>query len=171
LHNGSDHLTAFNIYNNLYLKNETKYLNKKMFNNIDKRIKELDKNAKSINETRYAYMNEKYNLVNKKPYTNQMDNIIYIIGLSHYYNLIKKEGKNYVSINYLRNSNATIKYMTIMPESVKKNSFAICNTLIDAFGKKSFQCITQLPNNILLDIIKNENLYIDNSKIIKKELK
>lgn len=47
-------------------------------------------------------MNEKYKLVNKKPYKNQIDNIIYVLGLSHYYNLIKKESKNYLSVNYLK---------------------------------------------------------------------
>ena len=170
---GSDHLTILNIYNKLYLTNERKYLNKKLLNQIEKRIKQLELYATSINIKRYIYMKTKYNIVNKEPYTDKNSNIVYILGLSHYYNLIKKESKmNYLSMNYFKNSTAVIEYLAIIPDNlnIKHSEFAICHTLVNAFGKKSFQCITQLPKNILLDLLKYENLYINHSKMIKSKL-
>ena len=171
---GSDHLTILNIYNKLYLNKERKYLNKKIFEQIEQRIRQLELYATSINEKRYLYMKTKYNIIIKEPYTDKIENILYIIGLSHYYNLIKKESKiNYLSMNYFKNTGAIVEYMAIMPDTMymKHTEFAICHMLVSAFGKKSFQCITQLPPKILLDLIKNEKLYIDHSKLIKSKLK
>ena len=172
IHSGSDHITAYNIYTKLYLNKETKYLNKKICYKIEKRIKELEKGATSINEKKYVYMKEKYNIVIKAPYKDQIENIIYILALSHYYNLIKNEFKdNYISMNYLNNSTAIVEYCSIMPDDVKHLNFAICNTLTSVFGKQSFLCITCIPPKIILDLIKNEDLYVDHSKLIKKILK
>ena len=154
IYNGSDHLTAFNIYNKLYISGNTKYLNIKTFESIKERINQLNKNAESINEERYEYMNNKYNIIKIKLFDNLIDNLLYILGLSHHFNLIKKKNKLiYSSVNYLKNSEANIEYCTIMPNDIQHSEFAICHTLVNAFGNKSFQCITQIPKNILNKII------------------
>ena len=36
-----------------------------------------------------------------------------------------------------------------MPDNIKHTKYAICHTLVDAFGNKSFQCITQIPTDII----------------------
>jgi HrpA-like RNA helicase len=156
IHDGSDHLTVLNIYNQLFLENKLRYLHKKTLQTIQQRINQLEKYALLINETRYLYMNEKYKLVSKKPYDNIIDNIIYTLGISHYYNLLKKQSKNFVSVHYLRNSTAEIEHIDIM-QNKKTHNYAICNTLVNAFGQKAFQCITQLPNHIITDIMKYEH--------------
>ena len=116
-----------------------------MFETIKDRITQLKKNAESINEERYDYMNEKYNLVKIKQSDSIIDNIINVLKLSHSYNLIKLKVKNkYTSINYLKNSEADIKYCAIMPDNIKHTQYAICHTLVNAFGNKSFQCLTQI---------------------------
>ena len=145
VYNGSDHITIFNIYHQFYIEGNTKYLNNKMFETIKDRITQLKKNAESINEERYDYMNEKYNLVKIKQSDSIIDNIINVLKLSHSYNLIKLKVKNkYTSINYLKNSEADIKYCAIMPDNIKHTQYAICHTLVNAFGNKSFQCLTQI---------------------------
>ena len=156
IHDGSDHLTVLNIYNQLFLENKLKYLHKKTLQTIQQRIKQLEKYALLINETRYIYINEKYKLVMNKPYDNNIDNIIYTLGISHYYNLLKKQSKDFVSVHYLRNSTAEIEHIDIM-QNKKPHNYAICNTLVNAFGQKAFQCITQLPNHIITDIMKYEH--------------
>jgi len=158
LYNGSDHLTAYNIYHKLFINKETKYLNIKTFEQIKQRIKQLELNASSISVDKYTKMKDKYKIVNKVPYEDKIDNIIYILGLSHYYNLIKKESKMYSSMNFLKKSSAVIEYTEISRNNVdnKDMKYAICHSLSDAFGKKSFQCITQLPQKIISDLIKNE---------------
>ena len=72
-------------------------------------------------------------------------------------------------MNLFKNSQAIVEYSPIMPDNnnIKHTEFAICHTIVSAFGQKSFQYITQLSKNILLDIIQNKNLYIDHSKLIK----
>jgi HrpA-like RNA helicase len=160
IYSESDHLTTYNIYTKLYMEKQMKYLNKKIFSTIEDRIKRLEKYANSINKKKYEYIQEKYNLINKTPYSNQIDNIIYVLGLSHYYNLVKKESKMiYTSVNYLKNSSASLEFSEIMPDSlnIKHMDYAICHTLVNAFGNKSFQYITELPKKIIADIIKNEN--------------
>jgi len=152
IYSGSDHITALNIYRQLYLTGNTKYLNKKTFETIKDRIKQIDKNAKSIDDERYEYMNNKYKVVKIKPYSDITNNIIYTLGLSHKYNLIKQKSKlKYTSLNYFKNSDADIEFCEIMGDT-KLTEYAICHTLVNAFGNKSFQCITQIPSNILKDM-------------------
>ena len=43
-----------------------------------------------------------------------------------------------------------------MPTDIKYNDYAICHSLVNAFGNKSFICITQIPKNIMSDILKNK---------------
>ncbi len=164
IYNGSDHLTAYNIYTYLYLKDETKYLSRKKFKEIKNRIEQLEYNAKSITDTQYEYMKTKYNIIGKEPYSDIVKNIIYVLGLSHNYNLLKKTGKNkYKSLNYLTNSETILQYCDIINKNINEHNNVICNTLVNAFGKQSFQCITSIPNNIMSDLInyeKNLNIII-----------
>ena len=172
IYNGSDHLTAYNIYTKLYLNAETQYLNKKTFKAIRKQIIKLEKYANSIKKEKYDYIQQKYKIIMKKPYTDFIQNIIYVLALSHYYNLIKQDATMYYSsLNFLLNSKAMLEFIDIMPENVDYLQFAICENLVDAFGKKSFRCNTCIPPNIMLDLIKNEYLYIDHSKLIKSKIK
>ena len=155
IHIGSDHITVFNIYNKLYINKQVKYLNKKLFSSIEKRIIQLEKYATSINEKRYIYMKEKYKIINKDPYNDIIDNIIYVLGISYQYNLIKKVNKiTYQSLNFFKNSTANIEYCEIMPTNIQYTDYAICNTFVSAFGNKSFQCITQIPKHIMQNINK-----------------
>jgi len=157
IYEGSDHITAYNIYNELYLKSETKYLNVKLFKTIDNRIEQLMNYATSIKEKKYEYMKEKYNIINHKLYSEKLDNMLYVLGMSHFFNIIKKESKtNYKSINFLKNSVAPVEFCPIMPTDITYNDYAICHSLVNAFGNKSFICITQIPKNIMSDILKNK---------------
>ena len=152
IYSGSDHVTALNIYKQLYLTGNTRYLNKKTLETIKDRIKQIDKSAKSISDEQYEYMNNKYKIVKIKPYSEKINNIIYTLGLSHKYNLIKQKSKlKYTSLNYFKNSDADIEFCEIMGD-IKLSEYAICHTLVNAFGNKSFQCITQIPSNILKDM-------------------
>ena len=111
IYKGSDHITAYNIYTYLYLKDDTKYLNKRKFKEIKNRIEQLEYNAKSITDKQYEYMKTKYNIIVREPYSDIVKNIIYVLGLSHNYNLLKKMGKNkYKSLNYLNNSHDTLRF-------------------------------------------------------------
>ena len=144
IYNGSDHLTVFNIYNKLYLEDKTEYLNKKIFASIKERIVQLERNIGSIKEERYTHMNEKYNLMTIKPFDNLFDNILCVLNISHKFNLIKNTSKiNYESINFLINSEAKVQYCNFM-FNTNPTENAICNTLVSAFGNKSFQCVTQI---------------------------
>ena len=166
---GSDHLTALNIYNELYTNKQMKYLNKKSFDNIEKRIRQLLIYANSITSESYSYMNNRYNLVCKKtPYEKQSDNILYVIGLSHYYNLLMKEAKNiYTSINFMENSVASVEYFIFTPPIETHTNFIICNSLVNAFGRKNFKCISQIPDQIMSDIVSNEKIYMADKIKIK----
>jgi HrpA-like RNA helicase len=141
---GSDHLTVFNIYNKLYLENKTEYLNKKIFASIKDRIVQLERNIGSIKEERYTHMNEKYNLMTNKPFDSLFDNILCVLKISHKFNLIKNTSKiNYESSNYLKITEAKVQYCNLM-FNTNPTEYAICTTLVNAFGNKSFQCVTQI---------------------------
>jgi HrpA-like RNA helicase len=171
---GSDHLTILNIYKNLYINEKSdekttlsKYLNKKTFNFIDSRIRQLTIYANSIPTDVYEQMNIKYKLIEKKPYINKDEsddkqkNILYVLAMSNYYNLIKKEAKNvYTSINFLSNSVAPVEYSIVTPLPKTNAKFAICNSLVNVFGNKSFQCITEISDEIINDMIKEEKIIL-----------
>jgi len=144
--NNSDHLTVLNIYNNHYRQFNVKYLNKKIFEEINKRIKQLKKYTKIITKETYEYMNNKYKLIDKKSTSN---NILYVLYQSHKFNLLKKETKNmYRSINYLENSIAEIEYLPFV-QSKNNPKYIICNTLSNLFGKKSFHGLSEIPEDFL----------------------
>lgn len=159
---GSDHLTILNIYKEHYLKGDTKYINKKSFDNIDKRMKQLIIYANSITPESYAYMNNKYNLIKKEPYTDNIKNMLYTLLASHYYNLLQKESKGvYTSLNFLENSVAPIEYSMFTPTIKEHSNFVICHSLVNVFGSKNYKCNTQIPDDIMNDFINNEILYFD----------
>ena len=169
---GSDHLTILNIYNNFYLNDMKKYLNLKLFEKIDKRIEQLTKYAKKIKDEKYQYMKLKYNIINSEPYKIKEDNILYILGISHYFNLLQREAKDiYTSLNFINNSTTQIEYSCFIPPIKMHTTFVICNSLINAFGNKSFICISQIPNYIIFDIINKEKLYKNHNEKFKKYIK
>lgn len=168
---GSDHLTVFNIYKNHYLQKNYKYLNQKSFDNINKRTRELTQYANSINTESYEHMKNKYKIIQSKPYDDNNTNILYILGYSHYYNLLQKDVNNmYVSVNFIENSKAPLEFFTLTPIAKIHTNFVICHSLANVFGKKNFQCLTQIPNNIISDIIKKEDVYFNHQVLLKKNL-
>jgi HrpA-like RNA helicase len=159
IYKGSDHLTLLNIYIKHYKEKSLKYLNKKLFDMIDKRQTQLLINASSIKATTYEYILSKYNLINAKPYTDIQSNILYVLAMSHYYNLLSKDNKNmYTSINFMENTTALVEYCKITSISSHTN-FVICHSLSNVFGRKSFNGISQIPDSIIKDISLNETLY------------
>jgi len=151
---GSDHLTLFYIYKNYLDTKNNKFLNKKLLKNIDERIHQLHLYANSITVETYAYMNEKYNLINIKPYNDLNKNMLYILSSAYKYNLIKNHVNNiYKSLNFVQNSIASIEFSIIMPNIKTYTEYAICNSLSNIFGKKSFQCVTLIPDDIIFNLI------------------
>lgn len=157
--NNSDHLTILHIYNHLFKQKIDKYLNIVEFKKINERIHNLNSYASSIDDSQYNYMKDRYNIIIKKnPYDNIEDNILFVLCLSHLINLIKKEKDDlYTSINLPLNSTALIEYFIFTKKLKQNDKYAICNNLINRFGKKLFQCISVIPNYIMNDI-KLENL-------------
>jgi HrpA-like RNA helicase len=180
--NGSDHLTILNIYNSFDQSNEKtessdldtessvtessvtssatkkiKFIDEKQFNMIKSRIKELKGYSKRINEESYKYMKDKYKIVNREPYDNLNDNILYCLAKSHHHNLLRQiRGEIYTSIYFLNNSEANILYSAVTPSKNQSNQskYCICNSLNNLFGKKNFNCISIIPTNIIKDIEK-----------------
>ena len=168
-YNGSDHLTILNIYNNHYLQKNNKFLNKRQFEGIEDRVKQLTLYANSIEQEKYEHMNDKYYLIKNKSYDDKNKNILFILAMSHYYNMLTKENRNmYTTVNYLKNSIASLEFSDLTPDNNSNNStFAICHVLSNVFGKKNFQCNTKIPNDIMKDIIK-EDLYFNHKSKFKK---
>ena len=146
---GSDHLTIYNIYLNLYKKDKLQYLNKKQFQQVDDKIEQMIKYSSSIKPDNYDYMKKKYRLVKLEPMEELMDNIYYILCLSHKLNLLEKQTKSiYTSVNFLENSLAPLEYSMATKKPNKPDQYVICHSLINAFGNKYFQCITNVPDKI-----------------------
>jgi len=157
--NGSDHLTILAIYKKHYMKKNYKYLNQKTFSNIEKRSTQLLLYANSISESSYERMKTKYKLIQAKPYEDIDKNILYILAYSHYYNLLSKESNNiYTSVNFVENSVAPLEYFILTPSVKAHTNFVICHGLSNVFGRKSFQCLTQIPDSIINDISKIEDI-------------
>jgi HrpA-like RNA helicase len=168
--NGSDHLTVLNIYNEHYLKQNYKYLNRRSFNNIEKRASQLLTYAKSISEASYTHMKTKYKLIQHSPYENTDTNILYVLGYSHYYNLLQKEANNiYTSINLVDNSIAPLEYFVLSPPVKTQTNFVIFHSLSNVFGRKSFQCLSQIPDSIIADIMESEDTYFNHKISLKNK--
>jgi len=140
----SDHLTMLNIYLELYKNNEMKYLKKDMFNKINKQIKLLKHYSRKINNEKYKYINNKYKLIQIKPYNKIEKNLLYILAKSHSYNLIE----NNSTINFINNSKARIEFSKITFINKEKNKKSICYGLTEIFNRKIFRCVTHIPNFI-----------------------
>jgi pre-mRNA-splicing factor ATP-dependent RNA helicase DHX15/PRP43 len=157
--NGSDHLTFLNIYKENYLTKNYKYLNRKLFDNIEKRATQLLMYVNKISTKTYKHMKIKYKLVQSDPYNDIQTNITYVLALSHLYNLLQKKSNNiYTSVNFIENSVAPLEYFKLTPPIKKHTNFVICNSLSDTFGRKNFQCLTQIPDSIMVNILKNEDI-------------
>lgn len=148
----SDHLTILNIFLKLYKKNNFKFLNKKIFINIEYKIKQLKHFFSKISDKSLDIMYNKYNIVSIKPFKDNIKNILYTLAISHKYNIIQKANQNfYKTINFLNNNTAKIKFANITKISKKdliSDKYAICMNLSDVFNKKEFKCISIIPNNI-----------------------
>jgi len=139
----SDHITIYNIYTKLYKNNKKKYLNMEIFNKINNYIKDLKKYAKNIKLKDYNYMNNKYFMINIKPYNKIEYNILYILSESYKYNLIK----NNSTVNFINNTSAKFDFYKITKHDNKIKN-AICHNLINRFGRKLFIGVTEIPNLI-----------------------
>jgi HrpA-like RNA helicase len=169
---GSDHLTVLNIYKQHYLEKNYKYLNRKSFENIEKRTQQLLVYANSIEAKSYEHMQTKYKLIQAKPYEDPILNIQYIIAYSNYYNMLFKEANNiYTSINYVENSTAPLEYFILTPPIKTHTDFVVCYSLGNVFGRKSFKCLSQIPKSIIKDIFSTEDVYFDHLKKYKQFLK
>jgi len=157
--NGSDHLTILAIYKKHYMEKNYKYLNKKTFENIERRIPQLLLYANSISEDSYERMKTKYKLIQAKPYEDLEQNILYVLAYSHYYNLLSKEANNiYTSTNFVENSTAPTEYLILTPPVKNHTNYVICHGLSNVFGRKSFQCLSQIPDSIMNHILKTEDV-------------
>lgn len=147
VHVNSDHLTLLNIYKKLFKNKKDMYLNISELKKVSEKVRNIKHYATSIDNKIYQYMNEKYKLIEIKPYNDITMNILYVLYKSHEINLLKHDNKNiYTSLNYLVNSTAQIEYLDITKIN-NYNKNAICYCLENTFGNKHFKCITQLPNN------------------------
>jgi pre-mRNA-splicing factor ATP-dependent RNA helicase DHX15/PRP43 len=140
----SDHLTVLRIYLDLYKNNNMTYLNQKMFKKIDLQIKDIKHYIRSITDTSYKQMNVKYKLITISPYNDIYDNIMYVLGKSYLFNLIK----NNMTVNFLHNSKAKFEYSKSVTVNKNKYDYAICYNLTNKFGKKVFVGVTEIPNHI-----------------------
>ena len=139
----SDHLTIYNIYNQLYKKNRLLYLERKEFSKINKTIEDLTRDSERISDNLYEDMNSKYKLILIKPFNNLYDNIRYVLFRSHYINLLIHDKKNkYTTLHFYNNLTANIEYLQITRN--EKSKYVICSNLTTAFGNKSFHGITDI---------------------------
>ena len=119
------------------------YINAKKFYKIDNRIKELTKYAKSINEEKYKYINDKYNIIKIKDYEDDNIKIIYTLAEAFNFNSLSKGQKNmYKSKYYIDNIEAPLEFSIITKEN-NDNKNAFCQELNNTFGKKHFNLITK----------------------------
>jgi pre-mRNA-splicing factor ATP-dependent RNA helicase DHX15/PRP43 len=144
---GSDFLTILSIYK----KSDNKYISKKTMDNINNKIITYTKYASHINS--YDYMKDKYKLGIRNPYSNNSDNILYVLGYAYNYNLLIKKGSEYTTINYNNNSKANLEWSIFTEPKETKN--IVCLSLVNMFGKKLFKCLSCIPDNIIVDIMKD----------------
>jgi hypothetical protein len=154
------------------LEKDYKYLHQKTFSNIERRAKQLLVYANTISAASYEHMKTKYKLIQHQPYDDAEQNILYVLAYSHYYNLLSKEANNiYTSTNFVENSIAPIEYFVLTPPVKTHTNFVICHGLSNVFGRKNFQCLSQIPDSIINDILKTEDTYFDHQIKLKKLMK
>lgn len=144
----SDHLTLLNIYNDFYSKNKVQYLNVDLFHSISKQIQNLQNTFDKIDDEKFESIKEKYIKITIKPFKDNLDNVYYILGLSHYFNLLNFNKNEYTPVHSIIETIGQGEFLKFV--DVKNPSHnAIFYELSNAFGKKSFKCITHIPANII----------------------
>lgn len=144
----SDHITLLNIYFDNYKNENFKYLNMKLWNKIEDKIDYLSRRINKIKLEKYEYINKDNKLIDKKIFEHKFDNILYSLynGLS--YNLFHKKNKNYISVNYINNSEAKIEKLFFLNQ---KNDYKIGvgHFLNNLFNKQIWKIISFIPEKIL----------------------
>jgi len=126
----SDHLTILNIYYNLYLVNNFKFLNKKIWDKINDHINIIKDNIINL---KIKYDENELN-------NNKYEDIRNIILEAYKYNkLIYDEKENYKTINNIKNKVLDINKVIFMKYG--KND-GIYTKIINRFGKITFNCVT-----------------------------
>ena len=145
----SDHITLLNIYNELFLNNKFKFLNKYVWEKISSIIKELKEYNKKIDIKNLIDENEYKTITN-----NRDNNIIFTLMKSFSFNLLKENKNEFENIFYYKNK-AKLQKLDFNISNVK-NKYGICDKISQKFGKTSFECITYIHNdwNINLSEIK-----------------
>jgi HrpA-like RNA helicase len=164
--NHSDHLTLLYIYNNHYKNQDLKYLNIKLWSNIEAKIEQINECFNTISENKFKIINEKYKIIrNNKLFDKKEDDILYSLILGFKFNMITRDNKDiFTSVQYLENSKAKINKLEILNNNIDYD-IGICTRLNNNFGKKSFDGITLIPNHII-KTLKNEKLSKELNKYI-----
>ena len=142
----------------MWSKDLRKYLNIKEFKQIENRINELKLNATKLDDKDFEHMEDKYKIVNGKPYKEMDKNLLYVLALSHQYNMMKRQRGMFMSMNFLKNSEAYIEFCELVKESNNMSEYAVCMSLNNVFGKKHFSCVSMIPKDIMRDLISNEKI-------------
>ena len=126
----SDHLTILNIYYNLYLIKKNKLLNKKLWDKIEEKIKDIKNNIIKLN---INYEDDKIE--------NKNDKIKQVIMDAYKYNKIIYNKKNniYETINNKKNISCNINNLIFMKY---ENRDGIYTKIINRFGKTTLNCVT-----------------------------
>jgi len=142
----SDHLTVLNIYQNLWKKNKIKFLNVSLFTKIDLLIQELLTVCAKIPINKFDYIAKAFNIINKEPYNNIHDNILFIISKSHSINLID----NNVTVNNIVKIKGMYNFSEFTKTDVKstKYKYGICNKITKIYGRVFFSNVSLLPKYI-----------------------
>lgn len=161
--NYSDHLTLLYIYHNHYKNQDLKYLNLKLWSNIEVKIEQINEYFNTIKDNKLKIINEKYKIIkNKNSFDKKDDDIIYSLILGNKFNFINRDHKDiFTSIQFLENSKAKINKLEILNENIDYD-IGICTRFNNNFGQKSFDGITLIPDHIIKTL---------NKEKLSKELK
>jgi hypothetical protein len=88
-----------------------------------------------------------------------LNKISYIYWLILIIIIYYKEANNiYTSVNFVDNSTALTEYLILTPPVKNHTNYVICHGLSNVFGRKSFQCLSQIPDSIMNHILKTEDV-------------
>ena len=144
----SDHITLLNIYFDHYKNENFKYLNNKIWNDVDKKIEELTKRLNKIKLKKYNYINKDNKLILKKTFVKKFDNLLYSLYYGLQYNKFYKEKKSYISMNYIHNSVARIDKLFFID---KKNhyKYGVAHYLNNVFNNIVWRIISFIPEELI----------------------
>ena len=144
----SDHITLLNIYFDHYKNENFKYLNNKLWNDVDKKIEEITKRLNKIKLKKYEYINKDNQLILKKTFEKKFDNILYSLYYGLQYNKFYKDNKNYTSLNYIHNSSARIEKLFFIN---KKNNYkyGVAHYLNNAFNNIVWRIVSFIPEELI----------------------